>query len=176
MEMYISEELSRILEYAKEEAMRTGAYKMSSGHLFLGLIRDRENSACLALSELGADLEKFKRFLEARLFTQGRIPYEDEDKITLGRSAENAFNMTILEAKLEGVGKIECKHLLLALLRCQEEECKGCFEMAGIKRESIEEKLHSNTDKNSLEQNLQEVGKFQFNFLEIIDKDTKILN
>ena len=38
MEIKVTEELNRIINYAREEAMRTGSYGIGPDHLMLGLI------------------------------------------------------------------------------------------------------------------------------------------
>ena len=43
MEIRISEELNSIINYAREEAMRTGSYGIGPDHLFLGIIRHGDN-------------------------------------------------------------------------------------------------------------------------------------
>ena len=63
MEIRISEELNSIINYAREEAMRTGSYGIGPDHLFLGIIRHGDNPACTVLRSLGADLESMKAFI-----------------------------------------------------------------------------------------------------------------
>ena len=45
MEIKFSPELLCILNYARDEAMRTGSYGIGPDHLFLGIIRHVENPA-----------------------------------------------------------------------------------------------------------------------------------
>ena len=54
MEIRISEELNSIINYAREEAMRTGSYGIGPDHLFLGIIRHGDPPACPPLRGLGA--------------------------------------------------------------------------------------------------------------------------
>ena len=75
MEMHVSDELNRILNYAREEAMRTGAYEIGTDHLLLGLLRAGDNSACSALTALGIDLADFKLFVESQIFKRQSVPY-----------------------------------------------------------------------------------------------------
>ena len=42
MEIKISRELNIIINFARDEAMRTGSYGISPDHLLLGIIRHRE--------------------------------------------------------------------------------------------------------------------------------------
>ena len=45
MEISISNELNYIISYSREEAMRTGSYGIAPDHLFLGILRHKENAA-----------------------------------------------------------------------------------------------------------------------------------
>ena len=64
MEISISDELNSIVNYAREEAMRTGSYGIAPDHLFLGILRHRENSATDTLKGLGIDVEEMKQFIQ----------------------------------------------------------------------------------------------------------------
>ena len=117
MEIRISDQLHSIINYAREEAMRTGCYGIAPDHLFLGIIRHRENTAVNALMGVGTDVNELKQFIDDHIFTNEHIPYSDIDNISFSRGAQNVLNFTILEAS-----KIRCReagpqHLLLALCR-----------------------------------------------------------
>ena len=60
MQTQVSQEVLRILAYAKEEAMRTGDYSISPDHILLGILRHTDNDACRILEALGVDLEEMK--------------------------------------------------------------------------------------------------------------------
>lgn len=120
MQIRISEELNTILLYARDEAMRTGSYAIGADHLMLGILRHGENAACLLLQELGVDLAAFKRFVDSCLFRERSVPYSAEDKMTVGRSAQNVINMAAFEALKVGSDQVRSLHLLLALSRASE--------------------------------------------------------
>ena len=67
MEIRISDQLNSIINYSREEAMRTGSYGIAPDHLLLGILRHRENSAADALLGVGTDLEELKQFIETEL-------------------------------------------------------------------------------------------------------------
>ena len=117
MEIRISDQLHSIINYSREEAMRTGCYGIAPDHLFLGIIRHRENAAANALMGVGTDINELKQFIDDHIFTNEHIPYSEIDNISFSRGAQNVLNFTILEAT-----KIRCReagpqHLLLALCR-----------------------------------------------------------
>ena len=117
MEISISDELNSIINYSREEAMRTGSYGIAPDHLFLGILRHRENSAVDALIGVGTDVEEFKQFIDSRIFTNEHIPYSDIDKVTFSRGTQNVLSFTILEATKLRSRQASPQHLLLALMR-----------------------------------------------------------
>lgn len=117
MEISISDSLNSIISYSREEAMRTGSYGIAPDHLFLGLLRHRENSAVDALRGLGTDVEEMKQFIDSRIFTNEHVPYSDIDSISFSRGAQNVLSFTILEATKLRMRQACPEHLLLALCR-----------------------------------------------------------
>lgn len=117
MEMKVSEELNIIINYSREEALRTGSYSIGPDHLFLGILRHGANKACEALKGLGADLDSIKRFIDSRIFTNENIPYSELGNISFSRSTQNVLNVTIMEASRLKCNVATPQHLLLALCR-----------------------------------------------------------
>ena len=117
MEIGISDELNSIINFSREEAMRTGCYGIAPDHLFLGIIRHKENSGADALMGVGLDMHEMKQFIDSRIFTNEHIPYSDIDNVTFSRGAQNVLSFTILEATKVRSAKASAQHLLLALCR-----------------------------------------------------------
>ncbi|MBE6250198.1 MAG: ATP-dependent Clp protease ATP-binding subunit [Bacteroidales bacterium] len=117
MEIRISDQLNSIINYSREEAMRTGSYGIAPDHLLLGILRHRENAAVDALLGVGTDLNELKQFIDSHIFTNEHIPYSEIENVSFSRGAQNVLSFTILEAT-----KVRCKeagpqHLLLAICR-----------------------------------------------------------
>ena len=117
MEISISDELNSIINYSREEAMRTGSYGIAPDHLYLGMIRHSENTGCDALRGLSCDLSELKQFIDSRIFTNEHIPYSEIENITFSRGAQNVLSFTILEATKIKSPQASSQHLLLALSR-----------------------------------------------------------
>ena len=117
MEISISDELNSIVNFSREEAMRTGSYGISPDHLFLGIIRHRENTAVDALRGCVVDIEEMKQFIDSRIFTNEHVPYADIDKVSFSRGAQNVLSFTILEATKLRSAQASSQHLLLALCK-----------------------------------------------------------
>ncbi len=117
MDIKVSDQLGGIINYAREEAMRTGSYGIGPDHLFLGIIRHGDNNALLALKGLEADTDQLKRFIDSRIFTNEHIPYSELENITFSRGAQNVLSLTIMEATRMKSSEAGAEHLLLALCR-----------------------------------------------------------
>ena len=61
MEIRISDQLNSIISYSREEALRTGSYGIAPDHLFLGILRHKENAAADALLGVGTNLQELKQ-------------------------------------------------------------------------------------------------------------------
>jgi len=146
MNVKISEELNNIIAYAREEAVRTGNYGISPDHLFLGIIRHKENNACKTLLGLGVDIERLKLFIDDRIFTKEEIPFSEIDHITFSRSTQNVLSLTIMEATRTKSKEALSQHLLLSLCRTT-----GSYGQAYLRNCGIDYgKVLSYMDKNGL--------------------------
>lgn len=117
MEISISDELNSIINFSREEAIRTGSYGIAPDHLFLGILRHRENTAVDALRGATIDIEEMKQFIDEKVFTHEHIPYSEIDKVSFSRGAQNALSFTILEATKLRSAQASSQHLLLALCK-----------------------------------------------------------
>lgn len=117
MEISISDELSSIINFSREEAMRTGSYGIAPDHLFLGIIRHRENTAVDALRGAMVDIDEMKQFIDEKIFTNEHIPYSDIDKVSFSRGTQNVLSFTLLEATRARSAQASSQHLLLALCK-----------------------------------------------------------
>ncbi|MEP0548216.1 MAG: ATP-dependent Clp protease ATP-binding subunit [Rhodothermales bacterium] len=118
MEGNFSNRVRDVISYSREEAIRLGHDYIGTEHLLLGVIREGEGIAVKILRNLGADLLKLKKAIEDTVrstggtLTVGNIP--------LTKQAEKVLKITYLEAKLYKSDVIGTEHLLLSLLRDDE--------------------------------------------------------
>ena len=118
MEGNFSNRVRDVISFSREEAIRLGHDYIGTEHLLLGIIREGEGIAVKILRNLGADLFKLKKAVEDTVrstggtLTVGNIP--------LTKQAEKVLKITYLEAKLYKSDVIGTEHLLLSLLRDDE--------------------------------------------------------
>lgn len=137
MQTRFSEELEKIVEYARDEAMRTGYYAICTEHLLLGMLRHSGNKACNLLVSLGEDLDQLKRRIDAQILKSRSIPYEEMDDIYLSRESQNTLSLSVLEASMRGVTEAGSAELLLALTRSEGDPCREMLATSGIDRAAI---------------------------------------
>ncbi len=117
MEIRISDELNAIINYSREEAMRTGSYGIAPDHLMLGILRHGDNTATDILRGLETDLDELKHFIDSKIFTNEHIPYSEAPNVTFSRGTQNVLSITVLEATRLKCSEASSQHLLLALCR-----------------------------------------------------------
>ena len=122
--MHISEELTRIISYAREEAMRTGNYGISVDHFLLGILRHGDNDAVQALCDLGIDPDDFKHYVESEVGQGGSVPYSETERFIFTRAAQNVLNLSVLEATRFSDTETRAVHLLLSISRAADTVCQ----------------------------------------------------
>lgn len=150
--MQISDELSTIVAYAKEEAMRTGSYAITPDHLFLGILRHSSNPACDILVSRSANPSELKLQVESSIFRDRSIPYNDEEKVRLNRESSNVLSRALFEAGRTGSPSADSRHLLMALSRCETCRCRIVLESAGISFEELSSEISKPADPESKKQ------------------------
>jgi ATP-dependent Clp protease ATP-binding subunit ClpC len=104
-----------VIRLSREEALRLGHDYIGTEHLLLGIIREGEGIAVKILRNLGVDLYKLKKTIEDTVRTSGGTL--TIGNIPLTKQAEKVLKITYLEAKLYKSDVIGTEHLLLSLLR-----------------------------------------------------------
>ena len=116
MKINISDELHSIINFSREEALRTGSYGIAPDHLYLGMIRHRENTAVDTLRGLSIDIDDMKQFIDSRIMTNEHLAYSEIERVTFSRGSQNILSFTILEATKVHSATASSQHLLLALI------------------------------------------------------------
>ena len=119
MDDNFSPRVKDVIAYSKEEALRLGHEFIGTEHLMLGLLRDGNGKALSILNTLDIDLNYLRRKVEILSPANPHIASNENDKknLHLTRQAERALKTTFLEAKLFQSTSINTAHLLLCILR-----------------------------------------------------------
>ena len=119
MDGNFSNRVRDVISYSREEAMRLGHDYIGTEHLLLGIIREGEGIAVKILRNLGCDLYKLKKAIEETVRSAGGM-LQAGGNLPLTKQAEKVLKITYLEAKLYKSDVIGTEHLLLSLLRDDE--------------------------------------------------------
>ncbi|MFX0557737.1 ATP-dependent Clp protease ATP-binding subunit [Maribacter sp. CXY002] len=119
MDDNFSPRVKDVIAYSKEEALRLGHDFIGTEHLMLGLLRDGSGKAISILDALDVDLDHLRRKVEILSPSNPNASGVQKDKknLHLTRQAERALKTTFLEAKLFQSSSINTAHLLLCILR-----------------------------------------------------------
>ncbi|MRI00279.1 AAA domain-containing protein [Kriegella sp. EG-1] len=119
MDDNFSPRVKDVIAYSKEEALRLGHDFIGTEHLMLGLLRDGNGKAISILDALEVDLDHLRRKVEILSPSNPNPSNTQKDKknLHLTRQAERALKTTFLEAKLFQSSSINTAHLLLCILR-----------------------------------------------------------
>lgn len=112
MENKLSPQITEILNYGKEEAARLHCQSVEPAHLLLALLRETESTGTAILRSMGVDLQKLKMMLEQRM-----VNTADNRDPLLSDEASRIIKLMLLEARAMKAEAAETEHLLLALLR-----------------------------------------------------------
>jgi ATP-dependent Clp protease ATP-binding subunit ClpC len=117
MDAQFSQRIKDVLGYSKEEAVRLGNSHISVEHLFLGILRDGEGLAIDVLVVLGVELYDLRMAIEKNIRNDQPSTVTDPDSLPLLKSSERILKLTHLEARSMKEKTIDTNHLLLAILK-----------------------------------------------------------
>ncbi|TDP60852.1 ATP-dependent Clp protease ATP-binding subunit [Flavobacterium dankookense] len=118
MDDNFSPRVKDVITYSKEEALRLGHDFIGTEHLMLGILRDGNGKAITILNNLSVDLEHLRKKVEILSPASPNVEVSNEKKnLHLTRQAERALKTTFLEAKVFQSSSISTAHLLLCILR-----------------------------------------------------------
>jgi ATP-dependent Clp protease ATP-binding subunit ClpC len=136
MEAKFSQRVKDVLTYSREEAIRLGNEYIGVEHLLLGMIRDGAGLAIQILNYLGADINEIRYRIEQAIVNKGNRTISN-DNLPLIKQAERALKLTYLEARIFQSETIGTEHLLLAILKDEDNLVSKTLKRYGIDYESV---------------------------------------
>lgn len=115
MKLKFSNITETILNYARDEALRTGHLGIGADHIMLAMLRHKENEGSRLLSAAGVDLHDMKRHIDEAIFREEALSYTEIGNIRLSKAGSSILGMAAFEALKRGSETILPEHLLLAL-------------------------------------------------------------
>ncbi len=143
MDDNFSPRVKDVITYSKEEALRLGHDFIGTEHLMLGLLRDGNGKAISILRNLEIDLDYLRRKIEILSPANPTNAPELQQKtnLHLTRQAERALKTTFLEAKLFQSSSINTAHLLLCILRNENDPTTKVLHKLQIDYETVKDQF-----------------------------------
>jgi ATP-dependent Clp protease ATP-binding subunit ClpC len=143
MEAKFSPRVKDVIQYSREEALRLGHDYIGTEHLLLGLIRDGDGVAIKLLKGLTVDTAKLRRAVEDAV--KGTIGTNVHiGSIPLTKQAEKVLKITYLEAKIFKSDVIGTEHLLLSILRDEDNIASQILMQFNVNYEVFKSEVESN--------------------------------
>jgi ATP-dependent Clp protease ATP-binding subunit ClpC len=145
MDDNFSPRVKDVIAYSKEEALRLGHDFIGTEHLMLGLLRDGNGKAISILDAMDVDLEHLRRKVEILSPPNPNANNQPKDKknLHLTRQAERALKTTFLEAKLFQSSSINTAHLLLCILRNENDPTTKLLHKMKVDYDGVKEQFKS---------------------------------
>ncbi len=143
MDDNFSSRVKDVITYSKEEAIRLGHDFIGTEHLLLGILRDGGGKAIKILNSLDIDLDFLRKKIEILSPPNPIMNYEENlrKNLHLTRQAERALKTTFLEAKLFQGNSINTAHLLLCILRNENDPTTKLLEKLNLSYDLVKDQF-----------------------------------
>lgn len=135
-----TQQVSDIVVYGKEEANRLQNDHIEPEHLLLGILRDGECKAAEILKSFYLDLKGIKNELETQLREKSILENYSQD-ISFSEEASKILTLSKLEARLMNDEKVDTPHILLAIMRDNQNNAYKILEKNDVTYEKIIDRL-----------------------------------
>ncbi|TDS16286.1 ATP-dependent Clp protease ATP-binding subunit [Sphingobacterium paludis] len=143
MEAKFSPRVKDVISYSREEALRLRHDYIGTEHLLLGLIREGDGVAIKILKNIGVDTAVIRQSIEDAVkgSSMSRAPIGN---MPLTKQAEKVLKITYLEAKIFKSDIIGTEHLLLAILRDEENIASQVLQQYSITYDLFKNEVEQN--------------------------------
>lgn len=140
MEAKFSPRVKDVITYSREEALRLGHDYIGLEHLMLGMIRDGGGMGVKLMENMGVNLQDLRKQIEQAIAVPSR-KVNNLSNIPLLRQAEKALKLTYLEAKTFKANEIGTEHLLLCILKDNDNVASKSLSKYGVDYDSCRNEL-----------------------------------
>jgi ATP-dependent Clp protease ATP-binding subunit ClpC len=141
MDDNFSSRVKDVITFSKEEALRLGHDFIGTEHLMLGILRDGEGKAIEILNSLSVDIVYLRKKVEILSPPNSDSSFTANSKknLHLTRQAERALKTTFLEAKLFQNSIINTAHLILCILRNENDPTAKLLNKLNVNYENVKD-------------------------------------
>jgi ATP-dependent Clp protease ATP-binding subunit ClpC len=143
MEAKFSPRVKDVISYSREEAIRLGHDYIGTEHLLLGLIREGDGKAIKTLKAMNIDMFRLKKTIEESIRSTATNNVNLVN-IPLTKQAEKVLKITYLEAKIFKTDIIGTEHLLLSILRDEDNLASQILAQYGISYDNFKSAIENN--------------------------------
>ncbi|WP_154859216.1 ATP-dependent Clp protease ATP-binding subunit [Cyclobacterium xiamenense] len=148
MEAKFSNRVKEVISLSREEALRLGHDYIGTEHLLLGMIREGEGVAVSILKKLGVPLDELRNSVERAVKGTANHNVKNLANIPLTRQSEKVLKITYLEAKIFKSQLIGTEHLLLSILRDEDNIATQILQKFDATYDTVKEMLEFQTDQS----------------------------
>ncbi len=141
MEAKFSQQVKDVLTYSREEALRLGNNYISVEHLLLGIIREGKGVAIQILLSLGVNLSDLKNSIESKIKNNKNTAIDNNKNIPILKEANKSLKFTFLEARFFKSEIIDTEHLLLSILKYENNFTANLLAKYNVDYESVKNEL-----------------------------------
>jgi len=149
MEAKFSPRVKDVISYSREEALRIGNDYIGVEHLLLGLIREGQGKAIKILNDFNLDLVQIREEIEKTLKKSSTKTKQPLNNIPLVKQAEKVLKFTYLEAKLFKSTMIGTEHLLLSILKDEDNIACIILNKYGLIYDNVRGELETMRDEKT---------------------------
>jgi ATP-dependent Clp protease ATP-binding subunit ClpC len=145
MEAKFSPQVRDVIQYSREEALRLGHNYIGVEHLLLGLIREGESLALKILVQLDVDLNRLRKLIEGSIKGTSTLAgnFNAPGQIPLVKQAERILKITYLEAKAYKASLVGTEHLLLSIMKDQDNVATKQLLALGVDYQAVKDELEN---------------------------------
>jgi ATP-dependent Clp protease ATP-binding subunit ClpC len=149
MEAKFSNRVKEVISLSREEALRLGHDYIGTEHLLLGMIREGEGVAVSILKKLGVPLDELRNAIERAVKGTANHNVKNMANIPLTRQSEKVLKITYLEAKIFKSQLIGTEHLLLSILRDEDNIATQILSKFEIGYDTVKDMLEMQSDSGA---------------------------
>ncbi len=146
-ESKFSNRVKEVITMAKEEALRLGHDYIGTEHLLLGMIREGEGNGVDLLKKI-VNTDELKITVEQNTRSSQSDSIKSRENIGLTPQCERILKMTYLEARIFKTDIVGTEHLLMAILRNQDNIASQILNKFQIHYDLIKEMLEYQSNPN----------------------------
>ena len=142
MESKFSQRVKDVLAYSREEALRLGNDYLGLEHLLLGILREGKGLAVQIMLHFGVDLVQLRKMIEKPIINPEKRNISI-DNLPVVKQAERVLKITYLEARSMNSDLIGTEHLLLSILKDDDNLVSRSLKRYGLEYKMVREEINS---------------------------------